>query len=77
MRFTIKYFFIHLLHDLGELKIAEVDCTVSQSLCAKHSVKGYPTVMLFKDGVKHTTYDGNRHFPRLEFSEPLFGVRIY
>ena len=49
---------------LGELKIVEVDCTVSKSLCAKHSVEGYPTVMLFKDGVKHTTYDGNRHFPR-------------
>lgn len=42
--------------------IAEVDCTVEEELCGKHSVSGYPTIKYFmaEDGGESKDYDGGR-----------------
>jgi len=53
-------------HGVGELKIGEVDCTVTPSLCAQQSIPGYPTIVLFKDGDKHTEYAFYRDFDRMK-----------
>ncbi len=42
------------LHLTGDVKIAEVDCTTSDRLCAT-DVKGYPTLIMYKNGVKVLT----------------------
>lgn len=41
--------------------IGDVDCTVHQSLCSEYGVKGYPTLMFWKDGVKNP-YSGGRTY---------------
>lgn len=43
-----------------DIKIAKVDCTESGSLCADHGVKGYPTLLLFKNGVQVDKYTNGR-----------------
>lgn len=40
--------------------IAKVDCTFSTNICKENGVKGYPTLILFKDGQKVTEYTGSR-----------------
>ncbi|XP_061182893.1 thioredoxin domain-containing protein 5-like [Saccostrea echinata] len=40
--------------------IAKVDCTVSTNICKENGVRGYPTLILFKDGQKVTEYTGSR-----------------
>jgi hypothetical protein len=48
--------------------IADVDCTVHQSLCGEYGVQGYPTVKYFmKDGPKGgQDYQGGRDFNALK-----------
>ncbi|ETN67986.1 disulfide-isomerase tigA [Anopheles darlingi] len=43
-------------------RIAKVDCTVdgNKELCGEQEVNGYPTVFLYRDGVKVTEYHGHR-----------------
>ena len=41
--------------------VAEVDCTETKELCQAHGVRGYPTLILFKDGVAvEERYAGQR-----------------
>ena len=40
--------------------IAEVDCTVDQSVCTDYGVRGYPTLKSFKGGVEIEKYAGGR-----------------
>jgi len=40
--------------------IAEVDCTVEQSVCQENGVKGYPTLKAFKGGKEIEKYAGGR-----------------
>ncbi|CAK8683256.1 thioredoxin domain-containing protein 5-like [Clavelina lepadiformis] len=42
------------------VKIAKVDCTENNALCKKYEVKGYPTLLLFKDGNVIEKYSGSR-----------------
>ena len=70
--------------------IADVDCTSDgHSLCEKHHVKGYPTILTFKPGVaKGEVYEGARSLAALRkratklkpwdpFSEPWsYGTKI-
>uniref|UniRef100_A0A2M4A5E6 Putative disulfide-isomerase tiga n=1 Tax=Anopheles triannulatus TaxID=58253 RepID=A0A2M4A5E6_9DIPT len=44
------------------VRIAKVDCTVdgNKELCGEQEVNGYPTVFLYRDGVKVTEYHGHR-----------------
>merc|ERR1712189_159752 len=49
----------------GKVKIAEVDCTQSQSLCKRYRIDGYPTLILFKDGKPIHEYQGGRDIKTL------------
>jgi protein disulfide-isomerase A1 len=40
-------------------QVAEVDCTVDSGICNKLNVRGYPTLILFKDG-KPVAFQGER-----------------
>lgn len=33
-----------------KLQVAKVDCTTNKDVCSKHGVRGYPTLIFFKDG---------------------------
>ena len=45
-------------------KIAKVDCTVARDVCAAHSIRGYPTLLMFKGGNKEgVRYAGPREVP--------------
>lgn len=41
-------------------KVAKVDCTLHQPICQEHEIRGYPTLVYFRDGRKHETYKGAR-----------------
>jgi protein disulfide-isomerase-like protein len=43
----------------GKGSIAAVDCTVHKDLCGKYAVKGFPTILFFKNG-KNEKYSGAR-----------------
>lgn len=44
------------------VKIAKVDCTVSDNkeLCSEQEVNGFPTIYIYKDGIKQSEYLGSR-----------------
>merc|ERR1712107_14827 len=43
-----------------DVTIAEVDCTVSQDVCARYGASSFPTIKLFRDGVEQGQYNGDR-----------------
>lgn len=47
------------------IKIAKVDCTEENSLCSRHSVRGYPTLLLFRDGVQVAEFEQARSLDAL------------
>ena len=42
------------------MHIAEMDCTASDRVCGLQKVKGYPSLMLYHDGVLSATHSGSR-----------------
>lgn len=52
-------------HSKTGITIAKVDCTVEKELCETHQVRGYPTLILFKDGSKKADYSGPRDIESL------------
>ena len=42
------------------LKIAKIDCDKNKSTCEKQGVKGYPTLVYYREGVQVETYKGKR-----------------
>jgi len=42
-----------------------VDCTQNQELCQRHGVRGYPTLLLFEDGLVMEKYSGNSALDKL------------
>ncbi|EDV91834.1 thioredoxin domain-containing protein 5 homolog [Drosophila grimshawi] len=52
--------------DEPKVKIAKVDCTKHQTLCADHQVTGYPTLRLFKLGeTESVRFKGTRDLPAI------------
>lgn len=41
-------------------KVAKVDCTLHQPICQEQEIRGYPTLVYFRDGRKLETYKGAR-----------------
>jgi len=53
--------------DSKTVLIGDVDCTVHDSLCQKHSVQGYPTIKSFAAGSDEgEDYQGGRDFDALK-----------
>ena len=48
------------LEDKANVKIAKVDCTLDKDLCKKYEVRGYPTLILFKNGEQAEKYSKAR-----------------
>jgi thioredoxin domain-containing protein 5 len=42
------------------ISIAKLDCTANSKICEENHVHGYPTLILFRDGVKEKEYKGSR-----------------
>ena len=54
--------------------IADVDCTVEQSLCSKYGVRGYPTIKSFTGNPDGDAYEGGRDFDALKkFADESLG----
>jgi len=49
----------------ADIKIAKVDCTEENSLCSRHSVRGYPTLLLFRGGTQVAEYEQTRSLDSL------------
>ncbi|OIR57732.1 MAG: protein disulfide isomerase [Amphiamblys sp. WSBS2006] len=43
----------------ANIKVLDIDCDKEKELCQKAGIKGYPTIMFYKDG-KATPYNGKR-----------------
>lgn len=48
--------------DNAAITVAEVDCTAqgNRELCTGQEVKGFPTILLYRDGARDDSYEGDR-----------------
>lgn len=49
-----------LEENTGDVSLVEVDCTDNKALCAEYEIQGFPTLIVFEDGVPVGNYQGKR-----------------
>lgn len=59
------------LADTHDFHLASVDCTINGDLCHSESIAGYPTLFLYKDGVKIDEY------PNIGSPDPLVPISSF
>jgi protein disulfide isomerase family A protein 3 len=42
------------------IALVKVDCTINKETCSKQQANGYPTLRIYKEGVRYADYDGPR-----------------
>ena len=47
----------------GDVTVAKVDCTQQQALCQKHNIRGYPSILFYKNGGEGVKFQGARTIP--------------
>jgi thioredoxin-like negative regulator of GroEL len=58
--------FAKRMSEKNNVKIARVDCTQNERVCASQNVLAYPTLVLYKDGSKLSDYLDPRDLESLE-----------
>lgn len=48
------------------VRVAKVDCTASTAVCGEFSIKGYPTILYFRNGKLLDNYSGAKSEPELK-----------
>lgn len=68
--------YLNLSDNVSDIKFGEIECPSHKLVCGKYKIKGFPTLILFKDNLTYE-YEGPRNEINMKnwlelFDKPLF-----